>query len=118
MSIKLSDCPPQLRAAILKQLAVEGRLQPKETYTYAVAQMVAGEWRVGPDSDNKALMAKLVRQLQNATKHSVYLTSKGQPNAVMLKFTWVTTIKQDGKANPKKLKKQETIKFPGNGKKE
>lgn len=112
MGIKLSDCPPQLRAAILKQLAAEGRLQPKETYTYAVAQMVAGEWRVGPDSDNKALVAKLVRQLQNATRHSVYLTSKGQPNAVMIKFTWVTTIKDNGKANPRKLKKQETIKFP------
>ena len=112
MGIKLSDCPPQLREAILKQLAAEGRLHPKETYTYAVAQRVAGEWRVGPDSDNKALVGKLVRQLQHATKHSVYLTSRGQPNAVMIKFTWVTQIKQNGKANPKRLAKEEVIKFP------
>lgn len=90
MALKLSDCPPSLHAAIMRQLEKEGRNLPTTIVRYAMAYQVAGEWRVGPETENLKLIQKQVAQMQTRSGSAAYMASKGTPTAVVVKLTRVT----------------------------
>ena len=90
MALNLKDCPPALRAAIEAQLLNEGRHLPQTIVRYAMAYQLGGEWRVGPETENLALVQKQVARMQTRTGPSAYMAVKGTPTAVVVKLTRVT----------------------------
>jgi hypothetical protein len=90
MALNLKDCPPSLRAAIEAQLLKEGRHLPTTIIRYAMAYQVAGEWRVGPETEDLELIQRLVGRMQTQTGRTAYLAAKGTPSAVVVKLTRVT----------------------------
>lgn len=90
MAIKLEDCSPSLKAAILRQLEKEGRGLPQTIIRYAMAYQVCGEWRVGPETENLKLIQRQVSRMQNQSGRSAFLASTGKPTAVVVKLTRVT----------------------------
>lgn len=100
MAIKLEDCPPSLHAAIMAQLEREGRGLPQTIVRYALAYQVCGEWRVGPETENRKLILQQVSRLQCQTGRTAFLASTGKATALCLKITRVT--------EPLTLKKEST----------
>jgi hypothetical protein len=90
MAIKLDDCPPSLKAAIMRQLEKEGRGLPITIVRYAMAYQVFGEWKVGPETENKALVLKQVSAFQNRSGRNAFLTMGKNPPAVCVKITRTT----------------------------
>lgn len=90
MAIKLSDCPPSLHAAIMRQLEKEGRDLPKApVIKYAVANYIwqTNRWQVGPECSNLKLVQRMVSRLQLQSPRSAYMAAKGTPLAVVLQLT-------------------------------
>lgn len=94
MAIKLTDCPPSLHAAIMAQLAKEGRKLPTITIAYAVATVADGEWTIGPETSNLKLVQGIVSKLQLRSGRSAYLASIGHPTAVVVKLTHTEPAKE------------------------
>ncbi len=92
MAIRLEDCPPALHAAIIEQLAREGRLLPVTTVKYAVAHYVwqTKEWKVGPETSNLRLVRQLVTRQLLRTGASAHMAEKGQPTVVAIQLTRTT----------------------------
>lgn len=92
MAIRLEDCPPALHAAIMAQLAREGRLLPVTTVKYAVAHYIwqTKKWQVGPECENLKLVQRLVSRLQLQSGSSANMAAKGTPTAVVVRLTRTT----------------------------
>lgn len=90
MGLKLSECPPHLQAAILAQLAKEGRHLPTVATMYAVATFRNHKWTVGPETENLRLVSKIVAKLQVQNGHTAYQAMIGNPLAVVVRLTRTT----------------------------
>jgi hypothetical protein len=92
MSIKLSECPPSLHDAIMRQLEREGRKFPvAPVIKYAVATQMGGIWYAGPETENLKLVNNIVARLQVQTPRAAFQTACGNPPAVVVKLTRTTT---------------------------
>lgn len=100
MALKLSECPPSLHAAIMRQLEREGRHLPTTIIRYAMAYRVAGQWQVGPETESYKLIAQQVIRMQNLNARAAYETAKGNPPAVMLKLTRTGTLTSATPSSP------------------
>jgi hypothetical protein len=92
MSIKIDDCPPSLKAAILKQLEKDNVGKTTNQTLWAVASRASGRWKCGPGTINMKLVQRLVKQLQLQTPLAAYETSKGNPPAVVIEYTVTTAV--------------------------
>lgn len=92
MAIKLSDCPPALYDAIMRQLEREGKMLPVTTIKYAVAHYVwqTKEWKVGPETSNLKLVNKMVTNQLLRTGASAHMAELGMPMAVAIQLTRTT----------------------------
>lgn len=90
MAIKLDDCPPHLRAAIMRQLEKEGRGLPQTIVRYALAYQVCGKWVVGPETEDRKLIAKQAASFQTRSGKTAFQTLSGDPPAVVVKITRTT----------------------------
>ena len=96
MAIKLEDCSPSLKAAILRQLEKEGRGLPQTIIRYAVAHYQFGEWKIGPETEDLKLCQRLAGQAQRRSGASAYMAAKGTPTAVVVKLTRTATLTSQG----------------------
>lgn len=87
MAIKLSDCPPALHAAIMRQLEREGRNLPVKIVKYCMAYQVGGQWSFTPETEDFKAVAKQVDKMNNLNARTAAAVLAGKPTAVMVKST-------------------------------
>lgn len=83
MALNLKDCPPALRAKL--EAAIEEQY-PTAAKFYAMATFLKGQWTIGPMTDDKALVEKLVANFNVSTPAHCQLTLNGKPPAVTVQI--------------------------------